>query len=142
MIDEHDDSGDSAEPGDAGANGETGPALPVPKQTPLYRAANRGRYQRQELITEIQDVTGRKLIYVNGSYTTRINELSEEESAAVLRFLVEHVKNPNFHVRFRWEPHSVAFWDNRCTQHYAVADYFPRRRIMQRVTIAGDRPSV
>jgi len=85
-------------------------------------------------------VTGRKLIYVNSSYTTHINELSEDESSAVLRFLYEHVKDPNFQVRFRWRKHSVAFWDNRCTQHFAVWDYFPETRSAFRVTVAGDKP--
>ena len=85
-------------------------------------------------------VTGRKLIYVNSSYTTHINELSEDESNAVLRFLYEHVKDANFQVRFRWQKHSVAFWDNRCTQHFAVWDYFPETRSAFRVTVAGDKP--
>ncbi|WP_067734848.1 TauD/TfdA dioxygenase family protein [Novosphingobium naphthalenivorans] len=84
--------------------------------------------------------TGRKLLFVNSSYTTRIPELSKEESAAVLAFLYEHVKDANFQVRFRWQPHSIAFWDNRCTQHFAVWDYFPETRSGYRVTIAGDKP--
>ena len=85
-------------------------------------------------------VTGRKGVFVNSSYTLRINELEKAESNAVLAFLYDHVKNPNFHVRFRWQPHSIAFWDNRCTQHLAVWDYFPETRSGFRVTIAGDRP--
>jgi taurine dioxygenase len=85
-------------------------------------------------------VSGRKGIFVNGSYTTRIVELPADESQAVLRFLYRHCDNPNFHVRFRWRPHSIAFWDNRCTQHLAVWDYFPRTRSGYRATIAGDRP--
>lgn len=85
-------------------------------------------------------VTGRKGIYVNASYTTRIVELAKEESDAVLGFLYEHVKNPNFQVRFRWQPDSIAFWDNRCTQHFAVWDYFPETRSGYRVTVGGDRP--
>ena len=60
--------------------------------------------------------------------------------AAVLAFLYEHIKNANYHVRFRWQPHSIAFWDNRCTQHFAVWDYFPETRSGYRVTIAGDKP--
>lgn len=85
-------------------------------------------------------VTGRKLLFVNSSYTTRINELSKQESDALLGFLFEHVKNPNFQVRFRWQGHSIAFWDNRCTQHFAVWDYFPETRSGFRVTVAGDKP--
>lgn len=85
-------------------------------------------------------VTRRKCLFFSESKTTKINGLSKTESRAVLRFLAEHVKNPNFQVRFRWAPHSVAFWDNRCTQHFAVWDYFPDVRSGYRVTIAGDKP--
>ncbi len=80
--------------------------------------------------------TGRKLLYVNSNFTTRINEVTEAESEALLRFLFEWIKAPELQVRFRWEPGSLALWDNRCTQHYAAADY-DERRIMHRVTIAG-----
>ncbi|PZU57630.1 MAG: taurine dioxygenase [Sphingobium sp.] len=85
-------------------------------------------------------VTKRKCLFVSQSKTIRINELAKGESDAVLRFLFDHVKDPNFQVRFRWQPHSVAFWDNRCTQHFAVWDYFPDVRSGYRVTIAGERP--
>ena len=85
-------------------------------------------------------VTKRKCLFISKSKTVKINGLAEEEADAVLRFLTEHVKNPNFQVRFRWQPHSVAFWDNRCTQHFATWDYFPETRSGYRVTIAGDRP--
>ena len=85
-------------------------------------------------------VTGRKLIFVNSSYVTRIVELPEAESAAVLAFLYAHIRNPNFQVRFRWTPNAIAFWDNRSTQHMATWDYFPQTRSGFRVTIAGDAP--
>lgn len=85
-------------------------------------------------------VTKRKCLFVSQSKTTRINELSKPESKVLLDFLFEHVKDANFQVRFRWQPHSVAFWDNRCTQHFATWDYFPETRSGYRVTIAGDRP--
>ena len=83
--------------------------------------------------------TGRKLLFVNGQYTTRIPELPKPESDAILAFLFNHQKHPSFQVRFRWEPHSIAFWDNRSTLHHAVWDYFPEVRSGYRVTIAGDR---
>ncbi|WAC58494.1 TauD/TfdA dioxygenase family protein [Brevundimonas sp. SL130] len=85
-------------------------------------------------------VTGRKALFVNSSYTTKINELSDNESQAVLAYLYDHCANPNFHVRFRWRPNSIAFWDNRCTHHLAVWDYFPQTRSGFRVTLKGERP--
>jgi taurine dioxygenase len=84
-------------------------------------------------------VTKRKLVFVNGNSTTRICELPDAESEAVLRFLFEHVRTPEFQVRFRWDERSLAFLDNRCTQHYAVPDY-DERRVLHRVTLAGDEP--
>lgn len=91
-------------------------------------------------VVRTHPVTKRKCLFISKSKTIRINELSKTESDAVLRFLSEHVKDPNFQVRFRWQQHSVAFWDNRCTQHFATWDYFPETRSGYRVTIAGDKP--
>lgn len=84
--------------------------------------------------------TGRKTIYVNSAFTQRINELSEDESRAILDFLFAHVKRPEFQCRFNWRRNSMAFWDNRAVQHYAVWDYYPAKRSGYRVTIRGDRP--
>ncbi len=84
-------------------------------------------------------VTGRKGLYVNANSTTRIVELSERENALLLPFLCDHIRSPEFQCRFRWEPNSIAFWDNRAAQHLAVADYY-ERRIMHRVTLQGDKP--
>lgn len=81
--------------------------------------------------------TGRKFLYVNSNFTTHIEGVSEAESDALLRFLFDWVRSPEIQVRFRWAPDSVAIWDNRCTQHFAVADY-RERRVMHRVTVAGD----
>lgn len=80
--------------------------------------------------------TGRKVLFVNKGFTARINEVPEAESAALLQFLFHHCENAYFQVRFRWEPHSVAFWDNRCTQHLAIWDYYPQLRSGLRVQIA------
>jgi taurine dioxygenase len=85
--------------------------------------------------------TGRKCLYVNNNFTTRINGIAKEESDLLLPYLLQHVQRPDFQVRFRWEPGAVAFWDNRCTQHYAVPDYSGCRRVMHRVTITGERPA-
>lgn len=72
--------------------------------------------------------SGRKLIYVNEDFTERINEVSKEESAAVLGYLYAHCVRPEWTYRFRWLPHSIAFWDNRSAQHRAIADYWPAVR--------------
>lgn len=83
--------------------------------------------------------TGRKALFVNANSTTRIVGLTERESALLLPFLCDHIRAPEFQCRFRWAPHSIAFWDNRSAQHLAVADY-RERRVMHRVTLAGDKP--
>jgi taurine dioxygenase len=91
-------------------------------------------------VVRTHPVTGRKGLFVNENFTLRINELSEEESQAVLAFLYAHSTKPAFQARFRWQPHSIAFWDNRAVQHIAMWDYFPQTRSGSRVTIKGDRP--
>jgi taurine dioxygenase len=85
-------------------------------------------------------VTGRKLIYVNRGFTSHINELPALESAKLLDFLYTHIESPLWQCRFRWRKHSIAFWDNRCTQHYAVWDYRPQVRSGWRVQIANTQP--
>ncbi len=84
--------------------------------------------------------TGSKLLFVNSLFTTHIQELSRQESEQVLTFLYEHIRTPEFTVRFTWSPNSIAIWDNRSTQHKPVNDYFPAHRRMERITIDGDRP--
>jgi taurine dioxygenase len=84
--------------------------------------------------------TGRQGLFVNYGFTTRIKGLSSKESGAILRLLFEHIQKPEFLVRWTWKPGALAFWDNRVTQHYAVNDYLPHRRIMHRATVLGDRP--
>lgn len=84
--------------------------------------------------------SGRKLLFVNELFTTRIVGLSIEESEYLLSFLLSHIKRPEFCCRFSWSPDAIAFWDNRSTQHKPVNDYFPAHRRMERITIDGDRP--
>jgi taurine dioxygenase len=91
-------------------------------------------------IVRTHPVTKRKCLYINAQYVTKINELSKPESDAILGYLNQHCAHVGFQVRFRWRPHSVAFWDNRCTQHHALWDYFPQTRSGYRVTVDGDRP--
>jgi taurine dioxygenase len=84
--------------------------------------------------------TGRKALFVNVGHTERFRGWSEEESRPLLEYLFAHQVKPEFTCRFRWEPGSLAFWDNRCTQHNPVNDYHGYRRVMHRVTLAGDVP--
>ena len=85
-------------------------------------------------------VSGRKALFVNDGFTTRINELEPAESEAILKLLFAHGTRPEFTIRWRWQENDVAMWDNRVTQHYAVDDYRPQRRVMHRATILGDVP--
>lgn len=85
-------------------------------------------------------VTGRPALFVSEGFSTRINELNAKESDAVLKLLFEHIQKPEFVVRWSWQANDVAFWDNRCTLHYAVDDYRPQHRVMNRATLIGDQP--
>ena len=116
---------------------------------PTYRASNakRGIPETGKTypsavhpVVRTHPATGRRALFVNRGFTIRINDLPEAESRAVLDFLFEHSTRPDFQVRFRWQPHSVALWDNRAVQHLAVWDYFPQVRSGFRVTIKGERP--
>jgi alpha-ketoglutarate-dependent taurine dioxygenase len=84
--------------------------------------------------------TGRKALFVNRTFTTRINELTQVESDALLALLFDHGEQIDFQIRFRWEKNDVAFWDNRCVMHHAIWDYWPHERKGHRVTIKGERP--
>ncbi len=91
-------------------------------------------------VVRTHPVTGRKCLFVNSGFTTRIEGLSRTESRAILDFLFKHIEAPEFHGRFGWRENSIAFWDNRCVQHRALWDYHPHVRSGHRVTVAGDRP--
>ena len=84
--------------------------------------------------------SGKKVIFVNTLFTTKIIELSADESNSILNFLYDYIKTPEFTCRFSWEPNSIAFWDNRSTQHKPVNDYFPSHRMLERITIDGNKP--
>ncbi|MDI9916816.1 TauD/TfdA family dioxygenase [Rhodococcus sp. IEGM 1379] len=85
--------------------------------------------------------TGRRVLFVNVAFTQRILGVSEEESNELLRLLYRHLMRPELQVRLRWKPNTIAFWDNRTCQHYASSDYYPARRVMERISIVGDKPT-
>lgn len=91
-------------------------------------------------VVRTHPVTGRKALFVNRGFTTRIVQLKAHESQSLLEMLYRHIETPEFFCRFHWQPNSIAFWDNRSTQHHALFDYFPHRRYGHRVTVCGDKP--
>ena len=91
-------------------------------------------------IVRIHPETGRKTLFVNAVFTRRIVGMEPAESSALLNELFARAAIPEYQCRFRWRRNAIAFWDNRATQHYAVSDYWPQRRHMERVSIVGDRP--
>jgi taurine dioxygenase len=91
-------------------------------------------------VVRVHPETGRRSLFVNMIFTQRIVGVSPDESTELLRMLYRHVQRPEFHCRLRWQPNTVAMWDNRAVQHYAVSDYHPARRVMDRISIVGDAP--
>jgi taurine dioxygenase len=107
-----------------------------------FGVADKQSYPRAEHpVIRTHPVTGRRALYVNRWFTLSIPGLPAAESDALLRYLYDHLEDPLFQCRFRWQPNSVAFWDNRCTQHRALWDYWPHTRSGNRVTIKGDKPA-
>ena len=97
-------------------------------------------YVGEHPVARTHPETGRKALYVNVAHTARFMGMTEDESAPLLGFLFRHQVRPEFTCRFTWEPGSIALWDNRCAQHNPVNDYHGYRRLMHRITLAGDRP--
>ena len=91
-------------------------------------------------VIRTHDETGRKSLYVNETHTFGFDGMSRDESLAILEYIYEHVKRPEFSFRLRWEKDTLTIWDNRCTQHYALDDYPGKRRVMHRVIVEGSRP--
>jgi taurine dioxygenase len=100
----------------------------------------RREYVAEHPVVRTHPETGRKALYVNFGHTVRFKDMSEEESAPLLAFLFQHQVKPEFTCRFTWRVSSIALWDNRCAQHNPVNDYHGFRRVMHRITLAGDRP--
>jgi taurine dioxygenase len=119
-----------------------------PAKLTVAQAAGEGKYAKAveehppvvHPVIRTHPETGADSLFVNYGFTARIKGLRRNESDALLAMLFDHVKKPEFQVRWKWKPNAIAFWDNRATQHYAVNDYLPHQRIMHRATILGDRP--
>ncbi|MDP7546368.1 MAG: TauD/TfdA family dioxygenase [Alphaproteobacteria bacterium] len=96
--------------------------------------------QAEHPVIRTHPETGRKALFVNTGHTVRFKGMTIAESAPILDFLFQHQIKPEFCCRFAWRPGSMAFWDNRCAQHYPVNDYHGHTRLLHRVTLKGDKP--
>ena len=103
-------------------------------------AMNRKYPMAEHPVVRTHPETGRRCIYVNAAFTLHIVGMDKAESDSLLAHLYAQAAIPEYQCRFRWTPNAIAFWDNRASQHYAVSDYWPAVRRMERVTIIGDRP--
>ena len=104
------------------------------------RADAKREYVATHPVVRVHPETGRRARDVNVAHTLRFEGMTAEESAPLLQYLYQHQVRPELTCRFRWQPGSLAFWDNRCTQHHAVNDYQGHRRLLHRITLAGDTP--
>ena len=100
----------------------------------------REQFAAEHPVVRTHPETGRRALFVNIAHTSHFKDMTEEESAPILQFLHQHQVKPEFTCRFVWEVGSLAFWDNRCTQHNPVNDYHGYRRVMHRITLGGDKP--
>jgi alpha-ketoglutarate-dependent taurine dioxygenase len=114
---------------------------------PLFGSSEEERKRLQEFelkypprlhpVVRVHPVSGKKVLFVNPQFTIGINGMEEHESRALLDLLFRQACVPEYQFRHHWRPNTIAMWDNRSTQHYAVHDYYPQRRYMERVTIKG-----
>jgi taurine dioxygenase len=129
-----------------GLKGISNSALADVTRTREDRIQSHGTARAREPMTAEHPVvrthpeTGRKGLFISTAHTERFVGMTREESLGLLEYLFQHQIRPEFTCRFRWQPGSVAFWDNRCTLHNPVNDYHGHRRVMHRITLAGDRP--
>jgi taurine dioxygenase len=123
-----------------GVSHKPGPDVRVSRSIQMQRGDPGADRETVHPIGRTHPTSGRKALFVNPIYTTRIDGMSEAESRPILQRLYAHAIRPEFTCRFRWSPNCVAVWDNRATMHYAINDYDGHRRLLYRTTFAGERP--
>lgn len=123
----------------AGSQYQTG-GVSTQSKAMRTRNADSAASEVEHPVVRTHPESGRKGLYVNRAFTTRIRGLRRNESDALLEFLFDHAVHERFTCRFRWKPGSLAMWDNRSVQHFALHDYAGQRRRMRRITVCGDRP--
>lgn len=84
-------------------------------------------------------ITNQKILYINPGFTNHIIGLNATDSNNLLTYLFNFMNKPEFQIRFKWTPNTISIWDNRCTMHYAIGDYMPQQRLMNRVTVLNDK---
>ena len=115
--------------------------LAVSRSIKLTRGDPAADVEIEHPVVRIHPVTGRKALFINPVYVPRFKQMTEAESRPLLNFLSDHATRPEFTCRFSWQNGSLALWDTRCTQHLAINDYDGERRLLHRVTLAGERPA-
>ncbi len=106
----------------------------------ITNVAQADRFEAAHPVVRTHPETGAKALYLNLAHTERFKDMSQAESRPLIEYLSGHIVRPEFTCRFRWRAGSLALWDNRCAQHYAINDYPGQRRRMHRLTIEGERP--
>ena len=116
---------------------------------PLFTSSERHQAKLRELeqqfpnpwhpVVRLHPVSGRRVLNVNPQFVVKLRGLKDDESRTILDYLYDRAKIPEYQLRVRWSPNTVLIWDNRSVQHYAPHDYYPQRRTMDRLTIAGDK---
>ncbi len=115
---------------------------------PLFTSAEAHQQKLREIearfpnpwhpVVRLHPVTGRRILNVNAQFCVRLKGLKDDESNMVLQYLYSRAAIPEYQLRVKWQPNTIVMWDNRLVQHYAPHDYYPQRRTMERVTVAGD----
>lgn len=116
------------------------PYMEKDSKTMQYLRSEKANAEVAHPVVRTHPETGRKSLFLDRSFTSRFEDMTREESLPLIEFLCKHATQPRFTFRLHWQKNTVGFFDNRCTQHIAINDYYGQRRVVDRVTMAGERP--